>query len=161
VFAPDLVTKVTPVEVPEPDKGFALFEFHDIIGQIEDLFQPYDILKDGATVIIQETAAAIVIDVNSAADSRSKLAINTDAAKAIARHIRLRNLGGAIIVDFLKMNKEDEKKLLKVLDEAFNQDPCTVQIHGFTKLGMLEATRQRRTPPLKERFDSVMNGDSG
>ncbi len=158
VFAPDLVTKIKPVEVPEADKGFALFEFHDIIGQIEDLFQPYDILKDGATIIIQETAAATVVDVNSAADGRSKLAINIDAAKAIARHMRLRNLGGAVIIDFLKMNgKDDEKKLVKVLEDAFNEDPCTVQIHGFTRLGMMETTRQRRTPPLQERFDSVMN----
>ncbi len=156
VFAPDLVPKVKPVEVPEPEKGFALFVFHDIIGQIEALFQPYEILKDGSTIIIQETAAATVIDVNSAGDTRGKLAINLDAAKAIARQIRLRNLGGAIIIDFLKMNgKDDEKKLLKELEAAFNNDPCTVQLHGMTKLGMVEATRQRRTPPLRDRYDSM------
>jgi ribonuclease G len=157
IFAPDLVTKIRPVEVPNADKGFALFEFHDIINDIESLFQPYGILTHGSTIIIQETAAATVIDVNSAADGRGKLAINLDAAKEIARHLRLRNLGGAIIVDFLKMNsREDEKKLLKALEEAFNQDPCTVQLHGFTKLGMVEATRQRRTPPLRERYDSAV-----
>ncbi len=156
VFAPDLVPKIKPVEVPQPEQGFALFDFHDIIGQIEGLFQPYEILSEGATIIIQETAAATVVDVNSAGDTRGKLAINLDAARAIARQLRLRNLGGAIIIDFLKMNgKDDEKKLIKALEDAFNDDPCTVQLHGMTKLGMIEATRQRRTPPLKERYDAV------
>lgn len=157
IFAPDLVTRIQPVEIANADRGFALYEFHDIIGKIEDLFQPYDVLESGATLIIQDTAACTVIDVNSAGDKRGKLAINIDAAKAIARHLRLRNLGGAVLIDFLKLNgKDDQRKLLTALQEAVDEDPCTVQIHGFTRLGLVEVTRNRRTPPLQERFDSVM-----
>lgn len=157
IFAPDLVTKIVPVEVPDPMRGFALFDFRDIIGQIEELFQPYAILPSGATLIIQQTAALLVIDVNSAADSRGKLAINIDAGREIARQLRLRNIGGAVVIDFLKMkNKAEQDQLLKALEDAFYSDPCTVQLHGVTNLGLVELTRHRRTPALQERFESII-----
>ncbi len=157
LFAPDLMTRITPVEVDNPESEFALFEHHDITGQIEDLFQPYAILDSGATIILQETAALYAIDVNSAADKRGALAINLDAAAEIARQIRLRNLGGAIIIDFLRMKKKAERdQLVKALEQAFNEDPCTVQIHGWTGLGMLEVSRNRRMPPLQDRLDATI-----
>ena len=157
IFAPDLTPRLQPVEIPNAEQGFALFEFRDIVGRIEGLLQPYEVLENGATVIIQETAACVAIDVNSSADSRGKLAINLEAAEAVARNLRVRNLGGAVVIDFLKMNdKDSERTLLKAMENALNLDPCTVQLHGFTKLGMMELTRQRRTPPLRERFDAVM-----
>lgn len=157
IFAPDLVTKIEPIEVPNAEKGFALFEFHDIVGQIEALFNAYEVLPGGGTIILQETAVGVVIDVNSAADTRGKLAVNLDAAKAVARQIRLRNLGGAVLIDILKMkDKAEEKKFLTALEADFNNDPCTVQIHGITALGIVEVTRQRRTPPLQERYAAVI-----
>jgi ribonuclease G len=158
IFAPDLVTKIVPVELPDQTIELGLFEYRDIIHQIEELFQPYVILKTGATLIIQETAALTAIDVNSGADSRSNLAINLDAAQEIARQLRLRNLGGAIIIDFVRMGKPEYKKLLEALDSFFNEnDPCTVQVHGMTNSGFVEVTRQRRTPPLLERFQSTVS----
>lgn len=156
VYAPDLVTKIQPVETDNDDLG--LFEFHDLIGQVEELFQPYAVLKEGGVIIMQEAAAFTAIDVNSAADKRGKLSINMDAGKEIARQIRLRNLGGAIVIDFLKMKDKDEQKsLLNSLGDYFNEDPCTVQIHGFTNLGFLEITRSQRTPALVERFQNAMS----
>ena len=158
IFAPDLVTKITPVELPDQSVDLGLFEFRDIIGQIEELFQPYVILKSGATIIIQETAALTAIDVNSGGDNRSHLAINLDAAQEIARQLRLRNLGGAIIIDFLRMANAEYKKLLAALNDYFNEnDPCTVQVHGLSNAGFVEVTRQRRTPPLLERFQSTVS----
>ncbi|HEY0902118.1 MAG TPA: ribonuclease E/G, partial [Micavibrio sp.] len=74
VYAPDLVTKIKPVEIENDELG--LFEFHDLIGQVEELFQPYAVLREGGVIIIQEAAACTVIDVNSGADKRGKLAIN-------------------------------------------------------------------------------------
>ena len=60
------------------------------------------------------------------------------------------------MVDFLKMNKAaDKTKLKKELEKHFDDDPCTVQLHGFTKLGLGEITRQRRTPPLFERLETL------
>lgn len=159
IFAPDLVTKIKPVELPDQDQELGLFDFRDVIAQVDELFQPYIILKTGATIILQETAACIAIDVNSGADGRSHLAINLDAAEEIARHLRLRNLGGAIVIDFLRMkDKSHHKKLQTALDKHFtDHDPCTVQIYGMTKLGFMEITRQRRTPPLLERFESTVS----
>lgn len=158
VFAPDLVTKIVPVELPDQTIELGLFEYRDLIPRIEELFQPYVILKSGASIIIQETAALTAIDVNSGADSRSNLAINMDAAQEIARQLRLRNLGGAIVIDFLRMDKKDYSKLTESLDGFFNEkDPCTVQVHGVTNGGFVEVTRQRRTPPLLERFQSTVS----
>jgi|JI10StandDraft_1071094.scaffolds.fasta_scaffold09088_9 ribonuclease G len=156
VYAPDLVTKIKPVETENDDLG--LFEHHDLIGQVEELFQPYAVLKEGGVIIMQEAAAFTAIDVNSGADKRGKLAINMDAGKEIARQIRLRNMGGAIVADFLKMKDKDEQKaLIAALEDYFNEDPCTVQIHGFTNLGFLEITRNQRTPALLERFQNAIS----
>ena len=155
IFAPDLVTKITPIELDDAARDLALLEHRDVLGQIEALFQGYIMLDNGGSLIIQETAALTAIDVNKGNDKRSRLAVNIDAAKEIARQIRLRNIGGIVIVDFLKTNKKDEEKLLKTLDEETYGDPCTVQIHGFTKLGLIEMTRKRRTPSLNKRFDGI------
>ncbi len=156
IYAPDLVTKIKPVEIPQGRRDFGLFEHAGIVGQIEALLAPYTVLGSGATLIIQETAALTLIDVNTAADNRGHLAVNLDAAKELARQLRLRNMGGAFMIDFLRMkDKAEKEKLEKVLDDAFNEDPCTVQIHGWTHTGFMEVTRQRRTPPLAERFESI------
>ena len=126
--------------------------------QIEDLFQPYVLMKAGGNIIVQETAALCAIDVNRSSDTRGNLAINLDAVAEIGRHIRLRNLGGIIVVDFLRMKtKKEKEKLLQALDDIVVSDPCTVQIHGFTNLGMIEMTRKRRTPPLQDRLDLALD----
>ena len=155
IFAPDLVTKITPVELENAARDLALLEYRDVLAQIESLFQGYVMLAGGGSLIIQETAALTAIDVNKGSDKRSRLAVNIDAAKEIGRQMRLRNIGGIIIIDFLKNNKKDEALLLKTLDNETYSDPCTVQIHGFTKLGLIEMTRKRRTPSLNKRFDGI------
>ncbi len=155
LFAPDLMTKITPIEIDDPYGNLALFDHHDILGQIDMLFQPYAIMKTGATLVIQSTAALTAIDVNRAADTNSNFEINRLAGIEIARQIRLRNMGGIIIIDALKLKSEKERNaLLTHLNEAFQNDPCTVQVHGFTKLGLIEITRARRTPTLQQRCES-------
>ncbi len=157
IYAPDLVTKIVPTELPNPDDDLALFDFFDVIDQIEDLFQPYILLKGGGNIIMQETAALYAIDINRGGDKRGSLAINLEALVEIGRQIRLRNIGGIIIVDFLKLTKKSEKdKLLEALEELVTRDPCTVQIHGLTALGLAEITRKRRTPALQERLDLAL-----
>lgn len=156
IFAPDLVTKITPVEIDDPEAGLALFEHRDLMGQIEDLFQPYFLLPGGGSIIIEQTAALTAIDVNTGGDKRGRLAVNLEAAAEIARQIRLRNLGGMIVIDFLKMrSKDDEANLLKTFSDHIMDDPCTVQIHGMSSLGLMEITRARRTPALADRFESI------
>lgn len=158
VYAPDLVTKVTPVELEDQEADLGLFDFHDMLDQIEDLFQPYVLLKAGGSIIIQETAALTAIDINRGSDTRANLTINLDALQEIGRQIRLRNLGGIIIVDCLKITKKAEKDaLLQALKDMAATDPCTVQIHGLTALGLAEITRNRRTPALQERLDLALD----
>ena len=155
LFAPEFVTKITPVELENPYDNLALYDYRDILDQIDLLFQPYAILEGGANIVIQQTAALTAIDVNRGADSDSILNINRKAAEEAARQIRIRNLGGIIMVDFLKMKSDAERKqLFKHLSEMCDNDPCTVQLHGFTKLGLMEMTRHQRTPSLSERFES-------
>jgi Rne/Rng family ribonuclease len=157
IFAPDLMTKIHPVELKNATDDFALFDYRDILGQIEDLLQPYALLNGGGNIIVQETTALCAIDVNRGGDKASNLAINIEAAEEIARHIRIRNIGGIIMVDFLKMQGKPMKdKLLTALENAIQQDPCTVQIHGMTALGIVEISRKRRTSPLAERIDENM-----
>ncbi len=157
VFAPDLVTKIEPVELANASDDLALFEYRDIIGQIEALFHSYAMLPSGGNIIIQGTAALTAIDVNKSSSKASHLAVNIEAAKEIARQIRLRNCGGIIVVDFLKsQNKKDQGQLIAALEDAINDDPCTVQIHGITALGLIEMTRKRRTPPLEDRFQGFI-----
>jgi ribonuclease G len=157
IFAPDLVTKIEPVELENAEDDLALFEYRDIIGQIEDIFDEYTILPGGGNIIIQETAALTSIDVNKGSDKSSHANINIEAAQEIARQIRLRNMGGIIVIDFLKMSgKKDQDRLLTAMEKALGDDPCTVQMHGLTHLGLMELTRARRTPPLLDRFDGVL-----
>ncbi len=153
VFAPDLVTKIKPIELEDASKDLALLEYRDLIGQIESLFHDYVLLPHGGNIIIQETASLTAIDVNTGGDKRGHLATNIEAAHEIGRQIRLRNTGGIVIIDFTKLNKSDEKELLKTLNSIALKDPCTVQIHGMTKLGLVELTRNRRTAPLQDRFE--------
>ena len=158
VFAPDLVTKITPVELKENDatQDLALLEYRDVLGQIETLFHDYALLPTGGNITIEETTALCAIDVNKGSDTRTNLTLNKEAAQEIARQLRLRNIGGIIMIDFLKMSKKDREDLLKTFKEESQNDPCTVQVHGFTKLGLLEITRKRRTPSLNARFDGVV-----
>jgi Rne/Rng family ribonuclease len=154
VFAPDLVTKIIPIEMNNAEEDLALFYYRDIMGQVEDLFHAYAMLPGGGNIITQGTAALTAIDVNKGADKRSHLSVNVEAAAEIARQIRLRNIGGIIMIDFLKFHgKKEETEILRALEAAIAQDPCTVQIHGKTALGLVEITRNRRTPPLHERFE--------
>jgi ribonuclease G len=157
VFAPDLVTKIEPVELKNATEYLALFHYRDIMGQIEDLFNSYTLLPGGGNIVIQETAALTAVDVNKGGDKGSHLSVNIEAAKEIGRQLKLRNTGGIVVVDFLKtQSKTDETKLMAALEDTVLRDPCTVQIHGRTKLGLVEITRKRRTPPLQERFEGLL-----
>ena len=151
LFAPDLMTKIEPRAAENTRTGMGLFEVHDLIGQFEGLLKPYVILPSGGIIIIEPTTAMTVIDVNSGAD-KNPINANLEAAKEIARQLRIRNLGGIIMSDFINMKKADEKKVLEELQTAFVDDPCTTQCHGVTELGVYEISRQRRTPTLEEKL---------
>jgi len=155
LFAPDLMTKIEPRSVENTRSGMGLFEIHDLIGQLEGLLQPYATLPSGGSIIIEETTSMTVIDVNTGSDKNAFNA-NLEAVREIARQLRIRNIGGIIMVDFVNMqSKAEEGKILKTLEEQFSYDPCTTQCHGITSLGVYEISRQRRTPTLEEKLIMV------
>jgi ribonuclease G len=103
----------------------------------------------GGNLIIQPTAAFVAIDVNGG--GANPLDLNIKAAKEVARQIRLRNLSGVILIDFVSMKKPTEQaQLLTVLRQAVATDPLGCDVYGLSKLGILEMTRLRRTPPLHD-----------
>ncbi|MBU6475126.1 MAG: ribonuclease E/G [Alphaproteobacteria bacterium] len=138
----------------KPEKpGQRLFDSHDIFGTLESLEESAVPLPSGASLVIERTAALTVIDVNQGGAS-GIAAANLDAAPAIARQCRLRNLSGAILVDFINMDKKDARRdVLETLTAAVADDPAAAQVHGFTRLGMVEITRRRRTASLAENPD--------
>lgn len=152
LFAPDLMTKIEPRAAENTRSGMGLFEIHDLIGQFEGLLQPYAVLPSGGSVIIEETAAMTAIDVNAGSD-KNPLSANLEAAREIARQLRIRNIGGTIMADFINMpTKAQQNKVLKELEKAFSGDPCTTRCHGVTALGVYEISRQRRTPTLEDKL---------
>lgn len=106
-------------------------------------------LKCGAYITIDMTEALVAIDVNSAKCIGKKdaeeniLKVNKEAAKQIAKEIRLRDLGGIIVIDFIDMQKEkDREEVKKIITNELSQDRAKVQVFEFTKLGLLEIARK-------------------
>lgn len=134
-----------------------LFERFNVYQQLEILQKRTIDLPSGGYVALDTTEAMTVFDVNSASftmgKNQAELAFktNVEAAKEIARQLRLRNIGGIVIVDFIGMpNKEYYDKLFKRIRESFEKDPAHVELLGFTKLGLFEMTRKRRTPSSEQ-----------
>ncbi len=114
-------------------------------------------LKSGGFLVIQPTEALVSIDVNTGKfDGRKNLEdtffkINLEAAKEIALQLKLRNLSGIIIIDFIDMTAElHRQKLLETLSEALEKDPIKTTVLGFTQLNLVEMTRKKIRKPLHE-----------
>ena len=114
-------------------------------------------LKSGAYLVIQPTEALTVIDVNTGKciskkkDDETFLRINLEAAKEVARQIRLRNLSGIIIVDFINLNEQSSMdELLKMLQKELRKDPIATTLVDVTKLQLVEITRKKIRKPLHE-----------
>lgn len=108
--------------------------------------------ENGVCLYIEETEAMTIIDVNSGGytgrsdKERTHLHTNMYAAKEIARQVRLRNLSGIIILDFISMkNPIDKKKVLDILRATLDKDPIRSDVYGYTQLGLVEMTRKRAT----------------
>ncbi|NMA69504.1 MAG: ribonuclease E/G, partial [Desulfitobacterium sp.] len=136
-----------------------IFADYGVEDEIRKALRPKVWLKNGGYLIIQQTEALVVIDVNTGKyvgeDSLQEtiLQTNQEAARAIARQIRLRNLGGIIIVDFIDMSSdEDKQKLLDVLEAAVGKDRVKCQVVGLTQLGLVEMTRKKVGQTLEVRY---------
>ena len=114
-------------------------------------------LKSGGYLVIEPTEAMVVIDVNSGKYSAKKqqretiFRINREAAEEIARQLRLRNLSGIILVDFIDMDDpEDREALLRFLGGILKEDPVKTILVDMTPLGLVEITRKKVRKPLYE-----------
>lgn len=134
-----------------PDKSSqSLFDLRDVSTTLDEAKEPTVHLPCGGTLIIERTHAFTVIDVNRG-NAENISVVNTEAAQEIARQILLRNLSGAILVDFINMHyKPDRARLLGDLTRTIENDFSRAHVHGFTRLGIIEITRKRRTASLPE-----------
>ncbi|PWA10715.1 hypothetical protein DCC39_10505 [Pueribacillus theae] len=110
-------------------------------------------LPDGSYLLIEETESMTMIDVNSGKSRSGVMEINKQAAIEAMRQLRLRNLGGMIVIDFLRMKKEDEQLILQEVQRASSADRKTVKIFGFTRMGLFELTRKKIGGTLKENLE--------
>ncbi len=145
---PDLAPHLVRHDGPEP-----LFENYGIEEQIDAALAPVVGLPSGGSIIIEETAALIAIDVNTGGGggnaAETALRTNLEAAEEIARQARLRNLGGLLAVDFVPMRRHDHgAEVLEALRGAVAADPCPTFVGNFTRLGLVEMTRRRQREPL-------------
>ncbi len=131
-----------------------IFDNFDISKQIKSLFAKYVSLKRGAYLIIEHTEAMNVIDVNSGNRTRAEegqettaMAVNLAAAKEIARQLRLRDLGGIVIIDFIDLHKaQNRQALFDEMTKLMATDKAKHTILPLTKFGLMQITRQRVRP---------------
>lgn len=139
------------------DAALSLSALYGIKAKLEDALKVRVWLKSGAYLMIEHTEALTVIDVNTGKNVEKKrmqenfLKINLEAAAEIARQLRLRNLSGIILVDFMNLTDPDaNQRLLTSLREAVKADPVPTQIIDMTRLGLVEITRKKEKKSLRE-----------
>lgn len=146
------------------DKLITLSNLYGIRTKLENALKQKVWLKSGGSIIIEPTEALTVIDVNTGKAISGKkqpkdtfFKINLEAAIEIAKQIRLRNLSGILIIDFIDMEEEEYKlRLMKELDELFKKDPVKTILVDMTALNLVEVTRKKVRKPLHEQINLKM-----
>ncbi len=157
----DVILKCKEHNILEPrlyeDESISLKSMYSLEGVIEKSLSNRVYLKSGAYLIIEHTEAMTVIDVNSGKAIKGNvkedklLSINIEAAVEIARQLRLRNISGIIIVDFINMKQSaNDEIILNTLRNAVYEDSVSTIVVDMTKLGLVEITRKRIRKPLYE-----------
>lgn len=141
------------------DESLSLHKLYGMDTKLQELLQPKVWLPSGAYLVIEQTEAMYVIDVNSGKNITKKisdsynLSINIEAAKEIMRQIRLRNLSGIIMVDFINMDTPSmNEQLLQELKKLAKLDRIQTTIVDMTPLGLIEITRKKTKKSLKAQF---------
>ncbi|MFT3983781.1 MAG: ribonuclease E/G [Lachnospiraceae bacterium] len=141
------------------DSLLPMKKLYAIESRLKEALQKKVWLKSGGFLVIEPTEALVAIDVNTGKTvkkgSREEtfLLVNIEAAAEIARQLRLRNLSGIILIDFINMEAPaSQKKLLAFLAEELKKDPIKAQLHDMTTLGLVEVTRMKVRQPLYEQL---------
>jgi len=138
------------------EESGSIFEHYGIESEILKTLQRRVWLKSGGYIVIEQTEALTAIDVNTGSyvgennPEETVLKTNLEAVKEIAYQIRLRNIGGLIVIDFIDMNKKSNRdKVFNALKEAFNRDKAKTNILYISSLGLVEMTRERTRSDLR------------
>jgi ribonuclease E len=133
-----------------------IFSKHQIENQIETIFQNRVRLKSGGHIVIDTTEALVAVDVNSGRSVKERqieetaFKTNLEAAEEIARQLRLRDLGGLIVIDFIDMKEsKHDNEVVKVLKNFLKRDKARTTVSRISKFGLLELSRQRIRPPIQ------------
>src|SRR5262245_38416767 len=145
MLSPSQAKNVIKYEAPEP-----LFNRYQIERQLNAMFSPYVTLRSGGYLVINQTEALVSIDVNSGKATRefsieeTALHTNLEAAEEIARQLKLRDLAGLIVIDFIDMEeRRNNRKVEGRLKEALRHDRARIQVGRISHFGLLEMSRQR------------------
>ncbi|PRO64886.1 ribonuclease E/G [Alkalicoccus urumqiensis] len=138
----------------------ALFYSSGLQKELHQSTEPFVWLKRGGSIMVEETETMTVIDVNSSKQIRGSgslqataLKVNKEAAEEAARQLRLRDIGGMIIVDFIRMKATaDREELLRVFKKALSRDRTHTYVTGYSGLGFVELTRKQSRKPLREQL---------
>ncbi len=133
-----------------------IFEHFDVERQLENAFHRKVWLKSGGYLIFDETEALVAIDVNTGRHKGGKtqedsiLQVNTEAAQEVARQLRLRNIGGLVVIDFIDMKmRKNQTSVYKTLKDALQNDKARTNVLPVSQLGLVEMTRQRMEESLR------------
>ena len=150
-FVPEMVNKLDYYSGDSP-----IFDLYDVENEIQRALERKVELKSGGYIIIDQTEAMTTIDINTGAFvghrnlEETIFNTNVEATAAIARQLRLRNLGGIIIIDFIDMQSEDHRRrVLQSLEQALSRDRAKTGVNGFSHLGLVEMTRKRTRESLE------------
>jgi ribonuclease G len=159
-------TMVSRIELHEGDQP--VFEAAGIQQGADRAFKDRVELPSGGYLFIEQTEAMHVVDVNSGRSGKGKsqaensLNVNLEAARVIARQIRLRDLGGIIVVDFIDLRGEkDKKKVYDELKKGFSDDRAVTKVLPMSDFGLVEITRQRLRPSITTTFSSANGASDG
>lgn len=130
---------------PAPDEVVEGFEDHGVLEAIDAVLSPRVALPGGGHLMIEPTRALVAVDVNTGADTSPAAALkaNIAAARDLPRQLRLRGLGGQVVVDFAPMPKKDRLVLEQQLRAAFKTEAAETSLAGWTPLGLYELVRKR------------------
>ncbi len=158
-IAPDHVKNVSLHKGNKP-----IFDAYSVGKQIKSSFSKTVTMASGAYLVIEQTEAMIVVDVNSghkvgsgaSSQAEAALRVNLEAAEEIARLLRLRDLGGIVIIDFIDMKKPEHKRMVvKAVKDAMKKDRAQHTVLPLSKFGLMQITRQRVRPSVKKVTDEV------
>ncbi len=142
---------------PYKEEDIPLLHRYQVESQIDSMHQPEVTLKSGGYIVINSTEALVAVDVNSGRSTRERnieetaYKTNLEAAEEVARQLRLRDLAGLIVIDFIDMeNHRNQNKVERALKDAMRTDRARIQIGRISPFGLLEMSRQRLRPSLQE-----------